>query len=419
MGKRISRIHISTVRSSSATVTQSKADKQESSAHADTSTAGNGALALDSPAGCAGSLEQELLQEVVSATYWFDADERGKPYSVAIKFSGRRVGITGKPEPRDRFVRVETVDVVPSSGPVSVTTWVYGVNPGEWSVTAEPIIQKSHGRVTRYPKPLDTEKPSRRRPWRWPTRPVSTRAATPVKTQLVPFASAPGIYRFAWPALVMIGVVVGLAVQAMIVARAHLDVRAALVVSLSASVAGYAGAKAWYLALHRRGLKSLATEGLCIQGFLVGAAIILVAAFAVLRLPVGTFLDAATPGLFLGIAIGRPGCIFAGCCSGRPTASRWGVWASDRRVGTRRVPTQLLEALVGLAIGIAALILVLHSRPALPGAIFVGALAAYTFFRQLLLPFRAEPRKSSIGPRLTMAAAALVLIADILFSFLD
>jgi phosphatidylglycerol---prolipoprotein diacylglyceryl transferase len=76
---------------------------------------------------------------------------------------------------------------------------------------------------------------------------------------------------------------------------------------------------------------------------------------------------------------------------GRPTASRWGVWASDGRVGVRRIPTQLLESLASLALGAATLLLFLVHQPALPGALFVGAVAGYTLCRQLLLPFRAEP----------------------------
>jgi phosphatidylglycerol:prolipoprotein diacylglycerol transferase len=75
-----------------------------------------------------------------------------------------------------------------------------------------------------------------------------------------------------------------------------------------------------------------------------------------------------------------------------------------------------LESLLCLAIGLVALILILQFRPALPGAVFVGALAGYTFGRQLPFPLRAEPRKSAIGRSLTMAAAGLVLIADIVLS---
>ena len=398
--------------------TQSSAGAQPSRPPGGSPNTSEKAPSAKTPSGWADRLEQELLQEVVTATYWFDSGERGKPYPVSIKFSGRRLGVTGKPQPRDHFVQVETVEgIVPASGPVSITTSASGINPGEWIVTADPVIRKSYGRSARpYPRAYDSDPQKAGRLWLWRKRPTSTGSATPVKTRLVPFARIPGIWRPAWPALVGLGVLVGLAVQVILVGRAHLDVRAAVAVSLSASVAGYAGAKAWFLILQGRGLRSLASEGLCIQGFLVAGALVVVAASALLHMPLGTFLDAATPGLLFGLAVGRPGCVFAGCCSGRPTASRWGVWASDRRLGTRRVPTQLLESLLCLVIGVVALILVLQYRPALPAAVFVGALAGYTFGRQLLFPFRAEPRRSAIGRPLTMAAAGLVLIADIVLS---
>lgn len=107
-------------------------------------------------------------------------------------------------------------------------------------------------------------------------------------------------------------------------------------------------------------------------------AIILVGAFALLHLPIGRVLDAAAAGLLLGMAIGRPGCIFAGCCGGRLMVARWGMCASDRRVGARRIPTQLLESLGSLAVGLAALLVLLAVRIPLPGVVFVGGLAADT-----------------------------------------
>ncbi len=415
MSRKNARLQADTIRATRA-ATQSSAGAQPSRPPGAPSTSEK-TPGAKTPTGWADRLEQELLQEVVAATYWFDSGERGKPYSVSIRFSGRRTSVTGKPQPRDHFVQVETVEgIVPASGPVSITTLASDITPGDWIVTAD-VIRKSSGRSARpYPRTYDSDPRKTRRLWLWPKRPTSGGSAAPVKTRLLPFARIPGIWRPAWPALVGLGVLVGLAVQALLVARAHLDVRAAFAVSLSASVAGYAGAKAWFLIRQGRGLRSLASEGLCIQGFLVAGAIVVVAASALLHMPLGTFLDAATPGLLFGLAVGRPGCVFAGCCSGRPTASRWGVWASDRRLGTRRVPTQLLESLLCLVIGVVALILVLQYRPALPGAVFVGALAGYTFGRQLLFPFRAEPRRSAIGRPLTMAAAGLVLIADIVLS---
>src|SRR5579884_3267225 len=70
------------------------------------------------------------------------------------------------------------------------------------------------------------------------------------------------------------------------------------------------------------------------------------------------------------MAVGRVGCFFAGCCGGPPTASRWGVWSSDQRVGACRIPTQLMELVLAGILGLGALAVVLNHGTA-DGAIFV------------------------------------------------
>ena len=150
---------------------------------------------------------------------------------------------------------------------------------------------------------------------------------------------------------------------------------------------------------------------------LLAAPAVGVAALFAFNLPIGTFLDASAPGLFFGVAIGRLGCFFTGCCAGRCTRSRWGVWSSNRRVGARRIPTQLLESGAGLAIGAAATLLVLSDALGVPGAIFVAAVAVYVLVRQFLLRLRAEPH-SRIRARVTAAAAAAVLVADVAVSLI-
>ncbi len=367
--------------------------------------------------GCAESLEERVLEEVVAATYWFDPGTGGEPYTALVRFAGRRVGPSGKPQPKDRFDQVEVVkNVVPGTGPVSVTTRVNGINPGEWIVTAEPIVRQGQGRfVKTYAGPAQNGAGSlTKAPWSWrkPANPIGS--PTALKTRPAPFAKRPGTWPGAWWGFVGPGVLVGLALQSVLLTRVHVDVRVALLVSLAASLAGFAGAKAWFLALNRS-FGGLFTEGLCIQGFVAGALVTAAIALPLAHLPIGTFLDATAPGLFLGMALGRPGCFFTGCCAGRPTTSRWGIWSSDRNVGARRIPTQLLESLLCLAVGAAALVLVLYTSAAMaPGAVLIGAVAAYVLGRQFLLPFRAEPRKSSIGPRLSMAAAGVVLASAIL-----
>lgn len=133
---------------------------------------------------------------------------------------------------------------------------------------------------------------------------------------------------------------------------------------------------------------------------------------AALNVPTAAFLDVTAPGLLVAMALGRVGCFFAGCCGGPPTASRWGVWSSDQRVGARRIPTQLLELALALSLGLGVLVAVLVHGPA-GGAFFVGPVATYILGRQGILHLRAESRKTLLGGPVTAALAALVLVASV------
>jgi phosphatidylglycerol:prolipoprotein diacylglycerol transferase len=114
------------------------------------------------------------------------------------------------------------------------------------------------------------------------------------------------------------------------------------------------------------------------------------------------------------LAIGRPGCFWAGCCTGRPTAARRGIWSSDRRVGCLREPAQLLEALAALVIGVAVLAVVLRAGLERGGPAAVAGLAAYTLSRQFILGLRSEPPlRWRYGRQVTAAAAIIVLIAGL------
>lgn len=217
--------------------------------------------------------------------------------------------------------------------------------------------------------------------------------------------------------LVATGVVVALTLLGVLVARVHEPVSPALAVAIASSVAGAIGARLWYLALQRGRAGGGVSRGLCIQGFVTGVVIVGLLALTLTRIPAGTFLDAAAPGLFFAIAIGRQGCFFTGCCTGRPTASRWGVWSSDGRIGVRPVPVQQLEAFACLLIGAGALIAVVRLGESAGGAVFIGAAAVYTIVRQGLLALRAEPRRTSLGRPIAIALAALVLLVDIIVSY--
>ena len=105
----------------------------------------------------------------------------------------------------------------------------------------------------------------------------------------------------------------------------------------------------------------------------------------------------AAPAFFVGVGIGRLGCFFTGCCAGRCTTSRWGIWSSDRRVGAKRIPTQLMES--GLGIGLAIIFGALDVSGILPvdGIVFAVGIGSYLAGRQLLLRLRSDARSSSLG----------------------
>jgi len=239
---------------------------------------------------------------------------------------------------------------------------------------------------------------------------------TRAPSRLAALATAPGIITGSWAGLVAAGVAVALAVLVALLSGVGVGGGSVLVVAVVASLAGAAGARGWYVMLQRGKVSGLPTRGLCIQGFIAGAVVAGIPGLLLAGIPVGTFFDAAAPGVFFAMAIGRQGCFFTGCCAGRPTGSRWGIWSSDGRIGARRIPAQQLESLVCLLIGAAALVAFLRfGRPA-GGAVFIGALAAYTLARQGLLALRAEPRRWALARPVTIAATATALLADILIA---
>lgn len=372
-------------------------------------------------AGRLGSLERDARaaapeREGLSVTHWFDPGTEGPPFTATVRFTGRRLDVRGKPGTKDEFARDETVEgVVPGSGPVSVTAFVHGVNPGQWTVSAELIRGPAEGSWRRALRSRPhTGTPLPRAGWSWSRWSLATGAFAPVRTRwgpLVRFTPMPAVVPGSWSALVGLGILVGIVIQSALLAGKGMPLGDVLLVDAAAVVAGFIGANLWYIALRPSDWRRR-FGGLSVDGSLVAAPVAGVAAMIAVGLPIGAFLDASTPAFFFGMAIGRFGCFLTGCCAGRCTAAPWGVWSSDRRVGARRVPAQLIESAAALLFGAATLPLVLGGAAAPAGAIFIGGAAAYVLVRHWLLPLRAEPRQFSKAAPLTAAAAALVLMTD-------
>jgi phosphatidylglycerol---prolipoprotein diacylglyceryl transferase len=353
----------------------------------------------------------KAVEELLTPTYWLDPGESGEPFSATIRFSGRRTDVAGKAQPQDSFWHEETVDgIIPGSGPVAITAEVRGINPGEWAITARSVARAGGRPYRSYPPPGHDPASVYRVP-------APRRVAVPaepsvgVHTSTLLRSKVPGIIRYAYAPIVSLGVLVGLGLEALLLSHGHYALFRPMLFSVIAIVAGVIGGKGWYVAVHR-GKKF---DGWCIQGFVAGAAVVVAAAaIAGPGIPAGAYLAAAAPALLIGMAVGRPACFWAGCCTGRPTAARWGVWSSDRKLGCRRAPAQLSEALFALISGGAVLIVVLVDGLARSGPVAVVGLAAYTLARQFILGLRAEPRVWRYGRRVTGTIAALALIAGII-----
>src|SRR5215471_13137874 len=101
-----------------------------------------------------------------------------------------------------------------------------------------------------------------------------------------------------------------------------------------------------------RELLTLARSGGAFYGGLILAVTVALWYIRRLGLPLWTTCDVFAPGIALGHIIGRFGCLFAGCCYGKPTTMPWGITFTDpfaaANVGTTLNtplhPTQLYEA---------------------------------------------------------------------------
>jgi phosphatidylglycerol:prolipoprotein diacylglycerol transferase len=117
--------------------------------------------------------------------------------------------------------------------------------------------------------------------------------------------------------------------------------------------------------------------------------------------------DIAAPCIMLGLALGRVGCFFNGCCYGQPTDGALGVQFPGHPGPVH--PTQIYEAAGALLLA-AALYALLRWRGRGRGAVFGWMLVGYGVLRTLIEIYRADPR-GSIGPLSTSQIISIPLIA--------
>lgn len=189
-----------------------------------------------------------------------------------------------------------------------------------------------------------------------------------------------------------------------------------LAVGLLGFAGGIVGGVLLYFAVHAREILAepslLKTPGLVFYGGLAGGAI---AGWLYCRkwsVPVAAVADAGAPGLALGHAIGRIGCLMGGCCYGRECDAPLAIVMH----GVPRHPVQLYEA-VGLG-GLALLLFALSRALApKPGALFLLYICGYAALRLATERFRGDDLERGfvwvgvLSTSQAIAAGVLVLAA--------
>ena len=134
-------------------------------------------------------------------------------------------------------------------------------------------------------------------------------------------------------------------------------------------------------------------------------------------LPIWLTCDAFAPGIALGQAVGRIGCLMAGCCYGEPTNLPWAITFTHplaaANVGTPLDvglhPTQLYES--GAALLILGTLLLLERRSAsFAGRTFWTYLLLYPSARFLIEFYRGDPRGTMFELLSTSQFVSLLLI---------
>lgn len=140
-------------------------------------------------------------------------------------------------------------------------------------------------------------------------------------------------------------------------------------------------------------------------------------------LPIWKSLDFSAPTLAFGHALGRLGCLAAGCCYGRPTDLAWGI--TFTRLEAKRItdvtldlplhPTQILLSLGGFAVF--GTLVFLYRRKSFDGQIFAVYLILETFLRFWIEFLRADRRGVLLGLPTSQTLAILGFMAGLFLLF--
>jgi phosphatidylglycerol:prolipoprotein diacylglycerol transferase len=133
--------------------------------------------------------------------------------------------------------------------------------------------------------------------------------------------------------------------------------------------------------------------GLVFFGGLIGATAFALYYFKKHKLSPWRMIDILTPGLVIAHAMGRLGCLSAGCCYGRPTGMPWGVRINSELVdasmrGIPLHPTQLYESSALLILYFGLLYIFKHKK--FDGQVGLTYFMLYPIIRSIIEIYRGD-----------------------------
>ena len=163
-------------------------------------------------------------------------------------------------------------------------------------------------------------------------------------------------------------------------------------------------------------LLGLVRSGGVFYGGLIAAVIVALWYLRRHRMPMWTVTDVFAPGIALGHVIGRMGCLFAGCCFGKPASVPWAITFHNELarqnagtpLGVALHPTQLYEA--GAELLILGFLLLFERRGrGFPGRTFWTYMLLYGISRFIIEFYRGDPR-GMVGAFSTSQFVSLLIV---------
>jgi len=187
--------------------------------------------------------------------------------------------------------------------------------------------------------------------------------------------------------------------------------------SLYLLLGGLVGARLVYVLLHFSeymaspiSIINLREGGLAWHGALLGGLLAFLLFSKKRKIDFAELVDLCSPGIVLGLAIGRLGCFMNGCCLGDPTTLPWGVVFPEAGP-MKRHPTQLYELILDLLVVLFLVNREKHKK--FNGEIALLMMSAYSLVRFFVEFFRFSPPRIaglSIAQYLSLLMAAVTAI---------